>query len=123
MSSAPCTGVVVLVEDDDDARELLQAVLERRGYRVATARDGIEGLALLHATERVCFVLVDLFMPRMDGFGLLLAMAGEAGLSELTVCVSTSAPHLAPNGKQCLPKPTDLERLFAMLGEHCREAS
>lgn len=112
-------GVVLVVEDDEDTRELLKVVLERRGYRVLTAADGIDGLSLLRTTDAVCFVLLDLFMPRMDGFGLLRAMSDDLRLAELPVCLSTSAPDAAPLGLACLPKPIDLSALFAMIELNC----
>lgn len=115
----PCSGVVLLVEDDDDTRELLAMVLQRRGYRVARAQDGVEAMDLLGRTEAVCFVLVDLFMPRMDGFAVLGAMKADPRLANLPVCVSTSAPALAPDGVACLPKPVDLDALFSMIERHC----
>jgi CheY-like chemotaxis protein len=119
MTAVPCQDVVVVVEDDEDTRELMQTALRRRGYLVATAVDGIDGLNLLRVTDAVCFVLLDLFMPRMDGFGLLRAMINDPRLVALPVCVSTSAPDLAPPGVACLPKPIDLTRLFAMIDAHC----
>ena len=119
MTSVPCLGVVVVVEDDEDTRELLKTVLQRRGYRVATAPDGLDGLDLLRTTDGVCFVLLDLFMPRMDGFGMLRAMVNDPKLANLPVCLSTSAPDAAPAGVACLPKPIDLPRLFAMIALHC----
>ena len=123
MTAGPCLGVVVVVEDDEDTRELLKAVLQRRGYRVATAADGLDGLDLLRLTDSVCFVLVDLFMPRMDGFGLLQAMINDPKLSTFPVCLSTSAPDAAPKGVACLAKPIDLARLFAMIELHCATSS
>jgi len=119
MAAVPCLGVVVVVEDDEDTRELLKTVLQRRGYRVATAADGLDGLDVLRAADAVCFVLVDLFMPRMDGFGLLRAMVDDPKLSHFPICLSTSAPDAAPKGVACLPKPIDLARLFAMIELHC----
>ena len=119
MTVPACIGVVVVVEDDEDTRELLKTVLQRRGYQVATATDGLDGLDVLRTTDAVCFVLVDLFMPRMDGFGLLRAMVNDPKLAGLPVCLSTSAPDAAPLGVACLPKPIDLPRLFAMIELHC----
>ena len=121
MTAIACTGAVIVVEDDEDTRELLQTVLERRGYRVLTASDGVDGLSLLRETEVVCFVLLDLFMPRMDGLGLLRAMSDDLRLAVLPVCLSTSAPDAAPVGLACLPKPIDLPALFAMIDLHCFE--
>ena len=58
---------VLIVEDNDDAREMLQALLQVMGHRVETARDGVEGLdkALAIAPD-VAFI--DLGLPNMDGF-------------------------------------------------------
>jgi len=117
-----CSGIVFVVEDDEDTRELLRTVLQRRGYRVATARDGVEALELLHVTPGVCFVLLDLFMPRMDGFAVLKAMASDPALALLPVCVSTSAPDVVPVGIDCLSKPIDLTSLFALIEHHCSAA-
>jgi len=119
MAVVPCGGVVVVVEDDEDTRELLKTVLQRRGYRVVTAADGLDGLDLLRATDAICFVLLDLFMPRMDGFGLLRAIIDDPRLAEVPICLSTSAPDAAPVGMACLAKPTDLALLFAMIDSHC----
>jgi len=119
MASLGCLGVVVVIEDDEDTRELLQTALLRHGYRVATAVDGLDGLDLLRATDTVCFVLLDLFMPRMDGFGLLRELVNDPRLARVPVCVSTSAPQAVPLGMPCLTKPIDLARLFAMIDRHC----
>ena len=118
-SVSACDGLVVIVEDEEDTRELLQELLEERGYRVATAQDGVEALDVLRASERVCFVLLDMMMPRLDGFGVLSALAADPALSKLRVCISTSAPERAPLGVTCLPKPIDIERLFEIVDEHC----
>ncbi len=123
MSLSLCTGTVVVVEDDEDARELLRAVLERQGYRVLTARDGVDALALLRGTDNVCFVLLDLFMPGMDGFAVLRSLSADPQLAQLPVCISTSAPEAVPFGWPCLAKPIDLVRLFAMIEHNCRGAA
>ena len=124
MTTVPsCTGAVVLVEDDEDARELLSSVLQKRGYRVVTACDGVEALAVMRSTPDVCFVLLDLFMPNMDGQAVLRAIASDPALARFPVCVSTSAPDAVPFGWPCLPKPIDLQRLFAMIEHNCRGAA
>jgi CheY-like chemotaxis protein len=58
-------------------------------------------------------------MPRMNGFEVLHAIANDPKLSALRVCISTSAPDRAPPGLPCLPKPIDVDRLFAFVDEHC----
>jgi len=61
---------ILVVDDDTDVLEALTMILERRGYQVVTAQDGIEGLAYLRA-EKPDLMILDLMMPKMDGFGVL----------------------------------------------------
>ncbi|MCL0069727.1 response regulator [Dehalococcoidia bacterium] len=58
---------ILVIDDDPDILEALTTVLESRGYQVATARDGVEGLDKLK-TSKPDLIILDLIMPRMDGF-------------------------------------------------------
>ncbi|MCL0079339.1 response regulator [Dehalococcoidia bacterium] len=58
---------ILVIDDDPDILEALTTVLESRGYQVATARDGVEGLNRLK-TSKPDLIILDLIMPRMDGF-------------------------------------------------------
>jgi two-component system alkaline phosphatase synthesis response regulator PhoP len=58
---------ILVVDDDPDILEAIGIVLEAKGYQVITARDGVEGLAKLKE-ERPDLMILDLLMPRMDGF-------------------------------------------------------
>lgn len=61
---------ILVVDDDPDIRDVLMVLLESRGYEIVTACDGIECLAALRA-ERPDLMIIDLLMPKMDGFGVL----------------------------------------------------
>ncbi len=65
---------ILVVDDDPDILEALTMILESRGYGVTTARDGIEGLAILRA-EKPNLMILDLLMPKMDGFAVLKELA------------------------------------------------
>jgi len=121
--SAGCVGTVVVVDDEEDTRELMRELIEARGYSVATAEDGVEALDVLGKADLVCFLILDLVMPRMDGFGVLNALVADPRLSGIRVCVSTSTPERAPAGLLCLPKPIDIDCLFALIDEHCAAES
>jgi len=61
---------ILIVDDDPDMRDALTIILESRGYEIVTAQDGLEGLATLKA-ETPDLMLLDLLMPKMDGFAVL----------------------------------------------------
>jgi len=62
-------GKILVVDDDPDILDATTMILESQGYQVVTARDGIEGLAVLKA-ENPDLMILDLMMPKMDGFGV-----------------------------------------------------
>lgn len=81
--------LVLVVDDSLTVRRITKRLLEREGYRVALAKDGLEALELL-AGERPVVVLSDIEMPRMDGFDLLRNIRGDASLAGLPVIMITS---------------------------------
>ena len=92
---APARGHVLVVDDALTVRELERSILERAGYEVSVASDGVEALARLEA-EAVDLVLTDVQMPRMDGFALTRAIRGHPTLANLPVLIITtldSAEH------------------------------
>ena len=58
---------IMVVDDDRNTRRLLQAVLEADGYKVLTAENGEDALALMDS-EYVDLVVLDIMMPKMDGY-------------------------------------------------------
>lgn len=58
---------ILVVDDAEELRDLLKIILEQGGYRVETAADGVEAIAMVGA-HRPDLVLLDVEMPRMDGF-------------------------------------------------------
>jgi len=69
------SGTVLLVEDDDQLRQLSRVILEKHGYRVLEASDGVEALALAKsASVPIDLLLTDMVMPRMGGKDLAAAL-------------------------------------------------
>ena len=60
---------ILIVEDEKDIAEMLSVFLENEGYRTVTAGDGLEGLGLF-ARERADLVILDVLLPKLDGFSL-----------------------------------------------------
>ena len=67
---------ILLVDDDPDIREVLTMILESKGYQTVAATDGLECLAALRA-ENPDLVILDLLMPKMDGFAVLKELHEE----------------------------------------------
>ena len=80
--------VVLLVDDDPAARELLQRFLEREGFRVRTANDGRAGLTLARALKPRA-VLLDIEMPRMDGWAVLHAIRTDPEIAATPVIITS----------------------------------
>jgi CheY-like chemotaxis protein len=102
---------ILIVEDEDEARETLQDAFEDQGWSVSVAANGAEALAILNnAIPEV--VVLDLVMPVMSGTELYEAMQADPRLSGLPVVVVTSDPSRAPTGVLVMRKPLDLRRLL-----------
>jgi len=107
---------VLLVDDDAPTRKLFEHVLSRIGLTVVTANDGQEAFDLL-ATYRVDAVVLDLMMPRMDGFEVMQRLAAEgSGLLERTVVLSAASVRMIAKANDfpvwaALRKPVDINEL------------
>jgi chemosensory pili system protein ChpA (sensor histidine kinase/response regulator) len=88
--AAPASAPVVMVVDDSiTVRKITSRLLEREGYRVLTARDGVEALEQLKH-ERPAVMLIDIEMPRMDGFDLTRNVRGDPRTMEIPIIVISS---------------------------------
>ncbi|WP_233278084.1 response regulator transcription factor [Myxococcus stipitatus] len=119
-------GPVLIVEDDLDIREALQAYLELQGYSVRSAGDGREALAHLAASPSPSLILLDMGLPVMDGHRVLTARASAPGLSRVPVVIlSADTERMSPRDRAVyaasqgvaafLPKPVDPRRLLETL--------
>jgi chemotaxis protein histidine kinase CheA/AmiR/NasT family two-component response regulator len=82
-------AVVMVVDDSLTVRRVSQRMLVREGYQVILAKDGVEALQLLQDSVPDV-MLLDIEMPRMDGFELLRSVRGNPALAHLPVLVITS---------------------------------
>jgi two-component system chemotaxis response regulator CheY len=117
------TGCVLIVEDDLDARESLCALVETEGYSVRSAGHGEEALRILR-DSRPCIVVLDIFMPVMNGFEFLREKSRDPALAPLPVVVvsaDAAAARRASGGgvRAALTKPVDHERLLALIRHYC----
>ena len=118
MSEAKST--ILVVEDEVDSREALRELLEFEGYQVRTAANGREALDTLATEgEKICIVLLDLFMPVMDGWQVIDELRATGRLDSTQIVVITSAAHRAPAGLPVFEKPLDLDKVMNTVATLC----
>ena len=117
---------ILVVEDEPDLRSLMVGLLEGDGYRAVGASNGEEALEALREGLRPCLILLDLMMPRMDGWAFRAAQRREPSLAPIPVVVVTGyGQQLAarPLGAVAtLAKPFDLDKLLELVARHCGAA-
>jgi signal transduction histidine kinase/CheY-like chemotaxis protein len=114
-------ALVMVVDDDPNARDLLAATVRREGYRVIEAMDGETALALAREW-RPDVVTLDVLMPRMDGWAVLTALKSDAELAEIPVIIVTVLADrgiaVSLGAAEFLTKPVDRPRLAATLRQY-----
>jgi chemosensory pili system protein ChpA (sensor histidine kinase/response regulator) len=120
--------LVLVVDDSLTVRRVTQRMLQREGYRVALAKDGLDGLEKL-AEERPAVLLSDIEMPRMDGFDLVRNLRGDSRWRDLPVIMITSRiaqkhkDHAATLGvNHYLGKPYAEDELLQLIGQFISDA-
>jgi CheY-like chemotaxis protein len=82
--------LVLVVDDAADSRELYAEMLRKAGYRVLQAADGVDGLAMAFA-EMPSLVVMDLWMPDLDGWEATRRLKADARTRDIPVVVLTGA--------------------------------
>ena len=115
--TASGSPVVLVVEDHDDTREMLQVLLHVFGCRVLAAQNGEEAMTLAEQM-RPDLILMDIKMPRLDGLTLTRMIRSHPTLNRVPIVAVTGmvTPQfhrqvLDAGCNHCLVKPIDFERL------------
>jgi len=113
--------LVLVVEDHDDTREMLQLLLEIFGCSVVTADDGVKALSLVDQV-RPDLILMDMHLPMLDGFTVTRRIRASAMLNQVPIVavtgLATPKDQAAARDAGCseyLEKPIDLARLEAVV--------
>ena len=115
-------NTVLIVDDDEDIRDVVKMSLELEGYDTITANHGLDGLERLkHMAEQPCLVLLDLMMPVMDGWEFVRNIERDHVLSDIPIAVVSAFSEKAATlkGKVFLKKPIDLESLLQLVKRYC----
>jgi CheY-like chemotaxis protein len=121
-ASAGSAPRILVVDDDDDAREVIRDVLESAGFAVSEARNGKHALDSLLGHPETALVLLDLDMPVMSGTELLAHMKSDERLSSVPVLIlSGVVSSKAPEGQPVvgfMSKPCDMKGLIQAVTAH-----
>ena len=109
---------ILLVEDNEMNRDMLTRRLEKRGYEVITANDGLEGVSKAQ-TEAPALVLMDMSLPVLDGWEASRRLKSEPETRHIPI-IALTAHAMAADREQALEagcddfdsKPVDLARLL-----------
>jgi CheY-like chemotaxis protein len=117
-SATPKDTSVLLVEDDRSLRRFMEIVLERAGYQVSSAQDGVEAMKIV-LNGKVDIVITDAMMPHLNGYEFARFLRNSPQLSHIPIVILSA---LEPVGSQrtervdaFLTKPVAPEELLECL--------
>ncbi len=119
-------GRILVVDDEEVNLELLEMILSKSGYKVETARDGLEALKKV-SNEKPDLILLDLRMPRMDGYKVLKELKGHRSWRLIPVIVLTAYQEekfkaLESGADDFVSKPFNRLELLVRIKAHIRMA-
>jgi len=115
---------ILVVDDDPDLVETVALMLESKGCEVGKAYDGIEGEESIKE-RRPDLVILDIMMPRKDGYVLCAELKEDEKTSDIPVILLTAVGEAVPNTRyshadgmsteadEYIPKPIDTEGLWS----------
>lgn len=114
---------ILIIEDDQDIREVLTEILGDEGYDVNVAGNGEEGLECLRQGDLPNLIILDLMMPVMDGFAFRAEQCANATWCDIPVIVMSADGHVAEKqtkvgGVAYLKKPPDLDDIIKTVAKH-----
>lgn len=115
-------ATILLVEDNDDVREMMAVALELGGHTVLPASNGRAALELLRRSPRPSLILLDLMMPVMNGWELRNALKADPRLADIPVIVVSAVTADAAKrfpGTRIVSKPVDIAHLLNVVDEQC----
>lgn len=117
-----CKNVLV-IDDDPAIRQTMKDVLEIHGYKVHTAKDGMEGIKSLTSMASLpCLILLDLMMPGMNGWGFLDFQRTNPEFASVPVVICSAYENSAKSvsaGSPILIKPVQLKTLINAVKAFC----
>jgi len=105
-------GRILVVDGNAHELQAMSKLLEFEGFSVLTARNGLDALNKMRTADHISLVLLDLWMPVMDGWEFLRRKRGDVDIAEIPVVVLSAVPPVSLDGAQTiLKKPVDIKPL------------
>ncbi len=113
---------MLVVEDEENVRESVAALLEVEGYEVITANNGAEALAVLRNGPPVSLIFLDLMMPQMDGWAFRARQLNQPQFSDIPVVVLSGAHEIereigSMKPAAVLRKPVGIQELLDVVDQ------
>jgi CheY-like chemotaxis protein len=119
MTDLDAAGPVLVVDDDEGICTAIQEFLEDEGRVVYTASNGREALDTLTRIPRPCLILLDLWMPIMDGAQVLQHLRADANAASIPVVIVTASQGIPVSGVPILYKPVRTDSLLQIVENYC----
>ena len=118
-------ATILVVEDNDDVREMMAVTLELEGHHAVTAANGREALDMLRRGLEPSLILLDLMMPVMNGFQFREEQRGDPALADIPVVVITADVNARSKAEGLgaagfIQKPVKIQPLLDMIEQHLR---
>jgi CheY-like chemotaxis protein len=123
MSSTQSQCPVLIVEDDEDLRDMMAQMLAIEGFAATAVANGREALDYLRRAIKPHVILLDLMMPVMDGWEFRRRQQADPELAPVPVIVLSALDRsrAAPvDAIAFLKKPLDFDRLLELVRDQCR---
>ena len=117
---------ILVVEDNDDVREMMAVTLELEGHSVTTAANGRQALAVLENGLKPCLILLDLMMPVMNGWELRSALQRDPRFRDIPVVIVSAVGGEIVGGVNAglyLSKPIDVDTLLDVVCDYCDDGT
>jgi len=117
-------NAVLLVEDNADSGDALEMVLRAGGFQVSAAEDGQEALDQLRRGFEPAVILLDLMMPRKDGWEFRREQVRDPSLADIPVVILSGHSPLAASADQLgvaefVRKPVETDELLGLASRYC----
>lgn len=117
---------ILVVDDQTESSDAVGLLLEHEGLQVRVAHDGEEALDALHRGLRPCLVVVDLMMPKMDGWEFRQRQLSDPAYADIPVLIMSGYPNADKAAgtlgvRTVLKKPLSARRLLSLVNRHCRQ--